>query len=795
MAARKPSLRRLSQVYVEIPQSPLHKSRNVSKHSPHVSTTTASRKENALLHASSSQMITNTISASSPHKRKLDVDTTAEMSDQPSTKKHKAPQPKPSGKPEIKKLANASEEYPNGFVYCHQCNRKRDVEDAIHCTIKDLKGRRCGAKYCKPCLKNRYGLLLEDILAEGEDEETKQNEHVHGEGYNFKCPRCDDVCNCVACRKAKGLQPTGNLANAARQSGLTSAADVLRQDPKAAGPMAHRPTIEKTDKKAKAQQTAPAASSKNGDLATSKSLSAPVKGKGKQQPDAKTKPAALSAKDTKSKAESGSRPGPKPKAKALPKPKPIIKPVWTSVDSSLSLSDAEERINIREFVLRFSAPTELSRAHLDELEELRPSRARDDDGDDLVPWVSEGCVKALLLFLLSLLDASGEGEKRLKAAVKSIRDGGAQLNKMWCALATLRDWQENASTRLRSASSGSLLSFPDPLPPPESTTIIRTRSGANQDSGGIKILRTAQLVPVISALVNAVVESEQVREALEAGAQEAKERVKEAREAHRLENERFEQEKEREKAKEKKLDKSKMEYHKRVITGIDDALKVASSVYTTRISPLGRDSEGRVYWALTPGMMERDAALHHLQQYSQGKFHKNSSRSLNRRRPLVPSEEDRSALKKWSWFLAVWGKRPPATERTVVHDPDDSESESEDEDDDDEQWWGFWDPEEIEKLASWVHVKAGLADVASVKSASVRSLSRTRSPESDVDMDDLTDDEDSDGGTRDVDMEISAVPTEDEVRSLVKELEQYAALLRCRVRRDEEIEEAGPSTK
>lgn len=121
---------------------------------------------------------------------------------------------------------------------------------------------------------------------------------------------------------------------------------------------------------------------------------------------------------------------------------------------------------------------------------------------------------------------------------------------MWAALATLRDWQENSSTSSCSASTGFPLSFPDPLPPPESTSIIRTRSGANQsNTGSINVLRTAQLVPVISALVSAAVDSEAVRQGLEAGSQESKERVKEAREALRVENERFEQEKGRAKGK------------------------------------------------------------------------------------------------------------------------------------------------------------------------------------------------------------------------------------------------------
>ncbi|KAF9227409.1 hypothetical protein BS17DRAFT_800432 [Gyrodon lividus] len=772
MSSGKSSLRRSSQVYVEIPPSPLHNSRNPYKH---VSSTTASHKENALLRScsSTSQMVPSTISGPSSHKRKLDVDSIAGMPDQPLTKKPKATQPNLDGMSQVNKLANATNEYPNGFVYCHQCNKKRDVIASVHCTVKDRKGRRCGAKYCKPCLKNRYGLILEDILAEGDLEETTQDEHVHGESYHFRCPRCDDVCNCVTCRKAKGLQPTGNLAIAARQSGLTSAADVLRQDPKAAGPMAHKPCAERAEKKIRSQQVASVASL----------LSAPVDGKTKLQPDAKTQQTVQSVNDDDAKSQVGSRvkPGPKPKVRALPKPQPVLKPAWISVNTALSLSEAEERINIREFALRFSSIMELSRTHLDELEELAFSRTHnvEDDDDDLVPWVSEACAKSLILGLLSLLDASGDREKHLRTAIKSIRDSGAHLNKIWAALASLRDWQENASTSWRSITTTLPLSFPDPLPPPECATMIRTRSGANQSyTGSVNVLRTAQLLPVISALFNAAVESEAARQEIEAGVQAAKEQNKVAREAHRIENERFEQEKEREKAKGKKLDKSRTEYHKRVVADIDDALKVCSCAYVPRISPLGIDMEERIYWALTPGINEREAALDHLQSYSQGL----------RRKPLILSEENRSTLKKWSWFIAVWGERPPVAERT------DGEGDGENE----ERWWGFWDPEEITKLVSWIQAKADLKDLfdkAPVKSASVGSKSRTRSPDSDGNMDDLTDGEASDDGIRDVDIEMGATPTKGEVRSLVKELEQYTTLLKCRIRRDEGIEDASSSIR
>jgi hypothetical protein len=226
------------------------------------------------------------------------------------------------------------------------------------------------------------------------------------------------------------------------------------------------------------------------------------------------------------------------------------------------------------------------------------------------------------------------------------------------------------------------------------------------------------------------------------------------------------------------------------MAAIDDALKVASYANIPRISPLGRDIEGRIYWALTPGMNEREDALDLLHSCSQGRTHK----SRSRRKPLVPSEEDRSALRKWSWFVAVWGKRPPIVERTLVEESDDSDGEEEEDDDDDEQWWGFWEPEEIMKLASWVHFKAGLEDTSeqmSNQSVSAPSGSRKQSLGPDVDMEDVTDDESSDEEDDD-DMEARMIPTEGEIVTVVKELEQYASLLEGRIKRDEEMEDTPP---
>ncbi|KAH7921406.1 hypothetical protein BV22DRAFT_1122186 [Leucogyrophana mollusca] len=714
---RKPIFRRLSQVYVEIPPSPLHTARkNGSKQSASL-IVTSGHKENALLYSDGSHMSS---ASTSPKKRKMDCDIS-----QPSAKKQK---PAPLQAAELEKPVNSSEEYPNGFFYCHQCNRKRDTAACIRCTVVDVKDRRCAAKYCKACLKNRYGLSLDDIKTQGGAESAKnQTKHIAGEGYLFKCPRCDDACNCVKCRKAKGLEPTGNLTLAARQSGANSAAEVLRADIKATGPMRSKSTSVKVDMKTKAARKSTSA------LSSEKRVTP------------RTTP----------KQTSSSVP-PKKKAEAPPKVKPVPKPTWSCIDIPLSLSEVEERIHIREFALRFGSLLDIPRPQLEELEEIRGSRGRgsEDDDDDLVPWVSEPCVKSLILGLLQVLDVDREAEKPLKTAIKHIRDSGGNLNKIWSALSALRDHchdlSSSSSTSSASPEPPSGLIFPDPLPPPSSAPVIRTRSGI---SAGLTVVRTAQLVPVIAALVDAAVESEDVRTELDTGVREAKEQAKEAREASRVENERYEKEKEDNKAKEKK-DKLAVENHKRVLSDIEDALKVSSYAYIPRVCPLGRDTDGRVYWALSPGINEREAAAEMLSMGPNG----GSSRSRRNRKRLVAPPDERSALKKWSWFIAVWGMRPPVEDRAVVRGGD-----SDDEEEEEEQWWGFWDPEEITKLAAWVSAKSGIDVETSTPG------SRASTPV-DPDSED----------------EADARPTKEQTKALVKDLGQYAALLRWRVKREDE---------
>jgi hypothetical protein len=60
----------------------------------------------------------------------------------------------------------------------------------IHCTVRKEAskggGRRCPVKFCKNCLKKRYGEDVESIKAKGRTPSKKDKPHVEGEPYTFK---------------------------------------------------------------------------------------------------------------------------------------------------------------------------------------------------------------------------------------------------------------------------------------------------------------------------------------------------------------------------------------------------------------------------------------------------------------------------------------------------------------------------------------------------------------------------------------------------------------------------------
>ncbi|TFY66270.1 hypothetical protein EVG20_g4823 [Dentipellis fragilis] len=803
------TVRRFSQVYVEIPPSPYHRSNYAPKSSRRTSEqhvhTDEERKENDPLLIDSDESMASTSSHAKPRvkRKRSERDLGSASGNDTKMKKQKLSaesNAKQNATAEV--LANANEEYPHGFFYCHQCSKKRGALDGLQCTVKQGKSNnsRCKARYCKTCLKNRYGEDMDAIRERGENLPPKDTaEHVRDLGYSFKCPRCNEDCNCRGCRKAKGLEPTGNLTIQAKRTGVDSVATMLTSNAK---------------------------------------LTGILPGKGKQIEDLPKKPKEPKPPKTKKAAASTSvsgKPMEKVKRAYIRKPKPLPQPLWSRVPvpASFSLENALARIGIREFVLRFSSVMDVSRACLEELEEIGGVSTRrlhggdEDEGDDIgvcLGWISEPALKSMLLGLLGLVVESTalgkDGQKAVKVAIRDLRSAGANLNRMWAALASLQSSLESIDL---SWLDSSFLSLPDPLPPPASAHIVSTRSG-QLHATGVQIVNSAQFLPVVEALVEAAMRTQVVREDIDSGAKEMKETVKAERERSKEEKERWEVVRHAGNA--TKVERAE---HKRILNALEQAQRVALLAQAPRFARLGSDHEGRQYFALTPGAAEQDAALALLSG-----DRKKSGKARGR---AVVNDEDRKALKKWGWFIAVHGQRPEPDPNAVDKPKgkgkqsaveEDGSDDEEDEDPAAERWWGFWQPEEIRKVAEWIARKNGIVEAKGrAKDAEVvdsqgtkpkddaskgrtvsRSVSSTAADDTDVDMStvvssrastplsDVDDEDDETSELSSVSSDVEeegeegvfrrdaagkAVPSKVELRQLVKSLREYADVLEWRI--------------
>ncbi|KAJ7188324.1 hypothetical protein C8R46DRAFT_17418 [Mycena filopes] len=614
-------------------------------------------------------------------------------------------------------------EPPTSYIYCHQCAKKRDKEDSAHCSYVEVysvasdrpaKTRRCHNKYCKSCLKNRYNEDIDVIKANTATNDV-QSDHL-GEPYEYKCPRCRDMCNCSRCRKAKGLDATGKFANSTNAP--------TEKQPKSAA-----------DDGAKADE-----------------------------PRAKR--------------------APRQKAKVYVGPLPTLK--WAKLRTNLSVEDAEARFHIREFVLRFFSKA-LPKAHCDELEHIGGNGRNRYDEDEIIPWVSEACLKSILLAFMGVLaeeETNGTIKKAIQMGSKEMRAPGVGLAKMWQILSSLRDAldasEPGSADGADSQESDTIPSFPDPLPLSDSAI----NSSRRTRSTGSLIIDTAQMVPVILGLIDAVVESTVVRGEIDKGAKESKDVARDVKDATRNANDMWEKsKKETENVKEHEF-KARREAHKQMLQDIEGAGKVAMNRFNPRFAPLGGDRDGRLYYALSPGTSDIDSALEFISSMVETDDANRNSKAKRKRRPK--REDERSSLKEWSWFVAVWGRKPPPDQGTLPFKPiANGGEEDDDESDDDEivdKWWAIWQPVEIRKLATWITLKYRLNEYT-VSSAS-SSGSNASSPSSEGAS--------PPGGYDPRAVEMSPHPSKLELLALVANLDDYAMGLEFRVR-DGDISNTTPS--
>jgi len=437
------------------------------------------------------------------------------------------------------------------------------------------------------------------------------------------------------------------------------------------------------------------------------------------------------------------------------------------------------------------------------------------DDDEVTGWVSDACVKALAVGLLGLLAKAHESHvakvcpphflvicsflilwQRIKTAVKDLRSAGFNLNKIWNALFALR---EDITTISASGSSDTSsksvrfdipLTFPDPSPPPNTTmaTACSLRS-FRQPENMVNLVSSTQMIPVLLSLMHQVLETAIIREELDQGAKDAKDMTREAKEATRIESDRWEKERNamevapKDRALKTEViithfsqhqrscpssmlqNRAKRMLHKDQIANIDNSMRIVSTVFAPRFMPLGADLDDRVYYALSPGVAEREAAFEYIELASSEKP------SKPKKKGRVLSSNDRQEMREWSWFVVVWGKKPPSLPgaqplriaQKMDIDITTDESENESEDGTVEKWWGFWEPGEISKVAEWISIKAGLNDDEE------STLGDSRASSSSIAKDKV---------------DSSTNPRTAQMRRLVTELKDYAALLEWRIRED-----------
>jgi hypothetical protein len=146
--------------------------------------------------------------------------------------------------------------------------------------------------------------------------------------------------------------------------------------------------------------------------------------------------------------------------------------------------------------------------------------------------------------------------------------------------------------------------------------------------------------------------------------------------------------------------------HKDIVTALERSSDIAQCESLQRFAPLGSDPEGRVYYALTPGHAEREAAYEFTDLLA-GDL-PNNARLKKKGRALKP--EEREDLVDWSWMILVWGKKPPSAFTPTKDEEDDEDSDDVEMEDDTDAWWCFHDPEDIKKLVEWLTIDNDLEE-------------------------------------------------------------------------------------
>ena len=119
------------------------------------------------------------------------------------------------------------------------------------------------------------------------------------------------------------------------------------------------------------------------------------------------------------------------------------------------------------------------------------------------------------------------------------------LNKIWAILSRMRDDISNAycleAESANTAGREAPLTFPDPSSPPVNVRNSR-RSLRQSETTVIQVTHSTQMIPVLISLIHSTLETTTIREEIDQGTKDARDFGRDARDATRIESERWEQE-------------------------------------------------------------------------------------------------------------------------------------------------------------------------------------------------------------------------------------------------------------
>lgn len=319
------------------------------------------------------------------------------------------------------------------------------------------------------------------------------------------------------------------------------------------------------------------------------------------------KPAKKSSEPPKANSDPSKLAAPTPRTSEAPAkpvvPKKAPQPLWTRVGAGFTRREIEDRILLREFVIRFNDSLDIKRVYLERLEDF-------DTFDDAT-------AKALLVAFLEVVktDLTSDQRRPLNDFLKELRDRGMTFYDILSGLDKMRQ-----KTGLNIPSLTKQLKQP-------------------QDE-----IDSEALIPVLLALVDDLLDTRALRAQVDKYKDEGVEVRKEYFAAAKAERERWSSLRsslmEEKKVGGKGFDQAKWKQKFEAAKAKHDAkdhsirlnfLKKQASI-SLRFTPQV-DMDGRVYYFHTPSL----------------------------RKP--PAKSTRDDYGKWCWFVPVWGRRPDDAER------------------------------------------------------------------------------------------------------------------------------------